>query len=705
MEYTIWCAGQEGDGEHCTRCAESIYGLRCVNLRGDALHWGCASSLLAAVGVANVPQRRWRGASPRRVTAFRGELERKLALAVRSARQRMKSAETSSLQPAAPCVYTNDGTDEAEVDRRFVRGRTCGRRPHRHVEARREMEMAGVVGVAPGLSRRSAVSTEDAHRNTRTSKVGCEPQYRRRGIAHRGYQLQRRLERGGRKNTPTTKLSPSRVEADDFSCDSGNYISTVSRWDLVASMLCFLIMLSCALMTQLRLRGERSAIELRRGLFAPSVHAKLRNSWIPARSPTTLWRLLRASCKFMLLGAMLTQTFAGNPLASIGTILHVLGWHAATAMRCRALTMCLMVGISSGYLNIFLAVVLSSVAPMFPPADDALDYEDGTGARNDNDSMPLPGFTQQSVHWWHGPPVLQQQPSLKLIGAVKPIRSSGFIMHERIMALHEQPHRKIDTDGNGACAIHSVFGQPTMSVSSRLFVTAAREKAVCTLGSSAAVFRRRLQTPKFYDSITSALWLDLLLPVLYRVCGISTVLEERTQGRILWSRVIRDAALQEDLMAHVGVEASKRQTSDDFRTDAAARFGSACSKEDDGLWSLVREETNADALVWDPDALPWFELGGRRLVKGTQVEIPSDDPPESMSEALLDDRPCFNAVRRGYMECLGGNLRGFQHALEHVLTRLQPDLLHHRCIQQLLQMFTATCPRQRISWIVYGHIT
>ena len=47
---------------------------------------------------------------------------------------------------------------------------------------------------------------------------------------------------------------------------------------------------------------------------------------------------------------------------------------------------------------------------------------------------------------------------------------------------------------------------------------------------------------------------------------------------------------------------------------------------------------NKETLIWDGDAVPWWEMGGRRLVKGTQEELPTASCPETMFDALMDER-------------------------------------------------------------------
>ena len=190
-------------------------------------------------------------------------------------------------------------------------------------------------------------------------------------------------------------------------------------------------------------------------------------------------------------------------------------------------------------------------------------------------------FSPQSVKWWPEHDAAERTASTPwpIIGTAKRIIISGDGGPERVHKLNGVLHEKIDTDGDGACALHSVFGSPTLRPPSdrqKLFVTSARAKAVTTLGSTAAEFRRRLRTEHLYESIASALWLDLLLPILYRQLKQTTGLRVRAQGSILWSHIQKDASFRKSLEAHVEKETSKRKSADESKKEAFLRFSGLC---------------------------------------------------------------------------------------------------------------------------------
>ena len=55
----------------------------------------------------------------------------------------------------------------------------------------------------------------------------------------------------------------------------------------------------------------------------------------------------------------------------------------------------------------------------------------------------------------------------------------------------------------------------------------------------------------------------------------------------------------------------------------------------------------------DGDAEPWSWTGAVKTVRGTPAAFPEEPPiPHTMWEALVDERECFDGIRRGLLECL-----------------------------------------------------
>ena len=275
-------------------------------------------------------------------------------------------------------------------------------------------------------------------------------------------------------------------------------------------------------------------------------------------------------------------------------------------------------------------------------------------------------FTRASVHWW--PCVLAEVDAVQpwtCIGEVQEVSAPDAVGD--LSALHAVRHVPVDTDGDGACAIHSVFGEPTFAKRGQLFVEDARARAVATYGGSVMEFRRRLQNDIRFDSIISELWLDHLLPILFRRIGVPSVLQVRTQGEILWSHVERDERLRDDLLGHVSAAVEHQRTSDIRRSEARDCFKNICCLRYDGLLELLIARLVIEGADWEADAEPWFWQAGQRLVQGSQEPWPDAIGPMTRYDALLDVRQCFDGFRRGLLECKGGDLKAFHAVLEDVV--------------------------------------
>ena len=94
-------------------------------------------------------------------------------------------------------------------------------------------------------------------------------------------------------------------------------------------------------------------------------------------------------------------------------------------------------------------------------------------------------FTNESVHWWprkeDASP--QDQTNWKLIGSPKKFSTeeagnAAESLPQHIQRINGQLFYKVETDGDGACAIHSVFGAPSNEHFMKLFVENARARAV-----------------------------------------------------------------------------------------------------------------------------------------------------------------------------------------------------------------------------------
>ena len=131
-------------------------------------------------------------------------------------------------------------------------------------------------------------------------------------------------------------------------------------------------------------------------------------------------------------------------------------------------------------------------------------------------------------------------------------------------AYKDNRYHRILTEDDGACAIHACFGTPPVSSGSKLFCVDARLRALATFGDSATIFLRRLKSQALYDSITSCIWNDYLLPILREQCGLTLTKPITTQGKILWNVLAEHGNLQSSWIEHVRLEVQRQDCSDEM---------------------------------------------------------------------------------------------------------------------------------------------
>ena len=68
-------------------------------------------------------------------------------------------------------------------------------------------------------------------------------------------------------------------------------------------------------------------------------------------------------------------------------------------------------------------------------------------------------------------------------------------------ALRGKQYCAVGTNGNGACALHGVFGRPQESSHKELFASDARAKLVGTFGDSVMQFRERVHDDMLYEAV------------------------------------------------------------------------------------------------------------------------------------------------------------------------------------------------------------
>ena len=192
---------------------------------------------------------------------------------------------------------------------------------------------------------------------------------------------------------------------------------------------------------------------------------------------------LGAICALCEDAVFVCQFCNGNALAFLVCLGRWQGWHCSSLWQCRGLSAILCFGVSQHTQWKVLLAILGFCAPIFPPnttacraADDDIDMasvasrmQSGAASSSADEAI----FSSKSSLWWpeHGAMRRSSQTIGKFIGAAKNInvsKTAGTDPPEGVLRLHGARSRKIDTDGDGACAIHSIFGFPSPILSNRL---------------------------------------------------------------------------------------------------------------------------------------------------------------------------------------------------------------------------------------------
>ena len=225
--------------------------------------------------------------------------------------------------------------------------------------------------------------------------------------------------------------------------------------------------------------------------------------------------------------------------------------------------------------------------------------------------------------------------SVRISGQWKPLMVNA--PNPVISRLHGKLYCAIATEGDGACAVHSLLGEPCAYRNNNLYAAQARATVVSAFGATAATFQNRLHNDILYTAVTSALWRDCLYPILAQNIDGKNGQEITNCGRILWELVSEEERLQEKLVAFC-IEEMRRDVSNATQSERAFHsFELVCIPAYDGFLTVL-----AQLLGWDTEESPGIMEFGQERVKGTQEQMPESDKPTTKLQALLDKRPCFS---------------------------------------------------------------
>ena len=98
------------------------------------------------------------------------------------------------------------------------------------------------------------------------------------------------------------------------------------------------------------------------------------------------------------------------------------------------------------------------------------------------------------------------------------------------------------TKGDGACAIHSVFGD---DVSGEFVKANARAFLLNAFGDSAEIFKSKLQDLTLFQNLQDVLWKELLKPCASLTAGINNerFAEQEEEGKMIWDHLLHTISL------------------------------------------------------------------------------------------------------------------------------------------------------------------
>ncbi|OLQ05533.1 60S ribosomal protein L15 [Symbiodinium microadriaticum] len=208
--------------------------------------------------------------------------------------------------------------------------------------------------------------------------------------------------------------------------------------------------------------------------------------------------------------------------------------------------------------------------------------------------------------------------------------------------------RSVRTLGDGACALHAVFGE--MNEDGYLECPQPRELALHALdavlqGEDAHAVRLRKN-----------LWRELACPA---ICSSNASPEARLFWQVFVEKHPEAATLAQEAAgreADLALQASKRL---EALTEACRSFFLGSS------WDCVQQFCSTIGYMDQEANQPCFEVRqGRSIVKGTQLELPSEGPKTKI-EAVRNEANIFDSLRAGVL--LNADLKQVRSALEHSL--------------------------------------
>ena len=222
-----------------------------------------------------------------------------------------------------------------------------------------------------------------------------------------------------------------------------------------------------------------------------------------------------------------------------------------------------------------------------------------------------------------------------------------------------QPYQAVETNGDGACAIHSVFGRP--GPNKELFASGARDLAVHFLRMLPEAAVNNEAAAQALISIHTSFWNEFAQPLLRN--------EASDEGRLFWKALLLTSpglAAEARQCAQISMDSNRIANNAKQEALSAARRFFVVANEETCIRSIAIQSGYLDATtqveigsngqVSVNTALEYASLcegmqsarDNNGFVRGTRVLFPRGGP-ECKYAALFDPRPVFDSLRATFM--------------------------------------------------------
>ena len=212
-----------------------------------------------------------------------------------------------------------------------------------------------------------------------------------------------------------------------------------------------------------------------------------------------------------------------------------------------------------------------------------------------------------------------------------------------VLAASSGPVQCINTNGDGLCSVHSVFGvvcDTRRRHQTELYRNDAKAFIRTTFGEDFTAFSRILDNPTVLTEMENMIWFDLIRPAcLFSLGSDSTPLT--AEIRQLWNKVDSDVRLWQKCLGEVNEQQTAMEEQKHLRQAIVQAFSAICVESCEE--SVIKPLLAALDLLDDfQRESPYYasESDGRLYITYPGVPAPMNGP-STKYQALFDQRAIF----------------------------------------------------------------